>query len=75
MFSWLLRLPLTSTDCRRAGNRIPLARSRLDFSPYAALLKLNRITKVEKIYSVAGLLAMQCCTQLVSGSFIGFTFF
>ena len=28
---------------------------------YAALLKYNRITKAEKIYSVAGILAMLCC--------------
>jgi hypothetical protein len=38
--------------------------SAVTFFLYDALLKYNRITKAEMIYSVAGIAAMQCCATL-----------
>jgi hypothetical protein len=40
---------------------VSLARQRRNFFLYGALLKYSRITEAEIIYSVAGILAMQCC--------------
>ena len=65
MHGGLKKLQLTATAWRSAGNRISAARPRRKFFNTAALLKYNRITKAERICSVAGILAMQCCAQSI----------